>query len=98
MCMLKGLFNTKIKLFSDKQLPRSRKCQRSWCKSILEIFPLSIKSILLLLGISTIFSLTFLITVYGSLFLKAIQKTKRSTFTVDDLHLLNLHLLTISSY
>ena len=81
VCMFKKLFNTKIKFFANKHLPRSSKCKPSWYKSMLEMFPLSIKTIPFFLHISTIFSLTFLITVYGSLLLKAIPETKRFTFT-----------------
>ena len=54
---------------------------------MLEMFPLSIKTIPFFLHVSTIFSLNFLVTVYGSLFLKAIPKTKRF-ITPKDLHLL----------
>ena len=39
--MFKKLFNTKIKLFANKHLPRSSKCKPSWYKSMLEMFPLS---------------------------------------------------------
>ena len=77
VCMFKKLLNTKIKLFADKHLPRSSKCKPSWyIRNILEIFPLSIKIIPFFLHISTMFLLTFLITVYGSRLLKAISETK----------------------
>ena len=33
--MFKKLFNTKIKLFANKHLPRSSKCKPSWYKSML---------------------------------------------------------------
>ena len=62
VCIFKKSFNTNIKFFANKHLPRSNKCKPSLYISKLEIF----------LHISTIFSLTFLITVYGSLLLKAI--------------------------
>ena len=88
-CMFKKLFNTKIKFFANKYLPRSSKCTSFWYKSILEIFPLSIKTIPFFLHISTIFSLTFFMTVYGSLLLKAIPETKRS-ITPNNLHLLTM--------
>ena len=88
-CIFKNLFNTKIKFFVNKHLPRSSKCQPSWYKSILEIFPLSIKTIPFFLHISAICSLTFLMTVYGSLLLKAIPETKRSII-LNDLHLLTM--------
>ena len=89
VCMFRKLFNTKIKFFANKHLPLSSKRKSSWYKSILEIFPLSRKTIPFLLQISTIFLLTFLITVYGSLLLKAIQETKRF-ITPNDLHLLTM--------
>ena len=88
-CMFKKLFNTKIKLFANKHSPHSSKCKPSWYKSVLELFPISIKTKPFLLHISTIFSLTFLITVYGSLLIKAIPETKRS-ITSNDLHLLTM--------
>ena len=56
---------------------------------MLETFPLSIKTIPFFLHISTIFSLTFLITLYGSLLLKAILE-KKGSITPKDLHLLTI--------
>ena len=78
MCMFKKLFNTKIKFFANKHLPRSSKCKPSWYKSMLEMFLLSIKTKPFFVYISTIFSLTFLIIMCGSLLLKAIPETKTS--------------------
>ena len=53
---------------------------------MLEMFPLSIKTKPFFLHISTIFSLTFVITAYWRLLLKAIPETERS-ITPKDLHL-----------
>ena len=87
--MFEKLFNTKIKFFANKHLPRASKSKQFWYKSKLQMFPLSITTIRFFLHISTIFSLTFLITVHESLLLKAIPETKRSITTK------NLHLLTM---
>ena len=83
--MFRKLFTTKIKLFANKCLPRSSKCKPSWYKSMYTMNPCI--PIPFFLHISTIFSLTFLITAYGSLLLKAIPETKRS-ITPKDLYLL----------
>ena len=83
--MFKQLLNTKIKLFANNHLPRFSKCKPSWYKSMLEMFTLSIKTIPFFLHISTIFSLTFLTTAYGSLVKsnsrkKKIHHSQRFTF------------------
>ena len=78
MCMFKKLFNIKMKLFGNKYLPCSSKFKPSWYRFILDLFPLSIKTLPFFISISVIFSLTFLITVYEGHFLKVIQHKKRS--------------------
>ena len=53
VCIFKKLFNTKMKFFA-KHLPDFSKCKPSWYKSILKIFPLSVRIIPFFLHISTI--------------------------------------------
>ena len=53
--MFKKLFNIKVKFFANKHLPRFIKCKPSWCKSMLEMFPLSTKTIPFFLHIYNFF-------------------------------------------
>ena len=70
--MFKKLFNRTIKFFAKKHLPHFSKCKPSWYKSKLEIFPLSIKTMLFY----NFFINLFNNSVWASL-LKAIPETKR---------------------
>lgn len=68
------LFNTEIKLLAKKRLHLSIKWNPSRYESLLEVLLLSIKIISWFLSMSSVLSLVFLISEYGSLCLKAIPE------------------------